>query len=169
MSRDREKHFFSLSLRLSRNSILLALFLLAATLVLLDQNAQNAANKMIQESKEYLRPQKFKLFIPPYFNYINATAIAPSSTTTTTTSTTTRPTSKGDGSGPRIWASMGLCFGKTTKMYGKGKYPYEIVTPLAVILWKMFTDADVLIQIIYHPGEWSSGVIIQGSKLDSNH
>ena len=44
---------------------------------------------------------------------------------------------------PKIWVSMGLCFSKNTQLYNKRKYPYAQVTPLAILLWKHFTEAEV--------------------------
>ena len=53
-----------------------------------------------------------------------------------------------------IWISMGLCFSKNTEMYGKEKYPYAEVTPLAVILWyHFFLDIRVILYLIYDAGE----------------
>merc|ERR550539_510273 len=49
---------------------------------------------------------------------------------------------------------MGLCFSKNTEMYGKEKYPYAEVTPLALILWyHFFPDIRVILYLIYDAGE----------------
>ncbi len=45
--------------------------------------------------------------------------------------------------GGKKWVSMGLCFSKNTHLHNKGKYPYAAVTPLAILLWKHFTDVKV--------------------------
>ena len=51
-----------------------------------------------------------------------------------------------------IWISMGLCFGKNTHKYGKKKYPYTKVAPLAILLWNYFVpSANIIIYIIYDP------------------
>ena len=53
-----------------------------------------------------------------------------------------------------IWISMGLCFSKNTEMYGKEKYPYAEVTPLALILWyHFFPDIRVILYLIYDADE----------------
>ena len=50
----------------------------------------------------------------------------------------------------QIWISMGLCFSKNTKLYGKSKYPYTLVTPLAIILWyHFFPDIRVILYLVY--------------------
>ena len=54
----------------------------------------------------------------------------------------------------KIWISMGLCFTKNTEMYGKRKYPYAQVTPLAIILWyHFFPTINVIIYLVYDKNE----------------
>ena len=54
----------------------------------------------------------------------------------------------------QIWISMGLCFSKNTDMYGKEKYPYTQVTPLAIILWyHFFPDIRIILYLIYDKNE----------------
>lgn len=48
---------------------------------------------------------------------------------------------------------MGLCWSKTTHLYGKRSYPYATVTPLAVLLWKYYTSVSVLVTIVYDERE----------------
>ena len=50
----------------------------------------------------------------------------------------------------RVWVSMGLCFGENAKVHGKKDYPYAAVTPLAILLWRHFTDVQV------SQAQWSS-------------
>jgi hypothetical protein len=52
-------------------------------------------------------------------------------------------------SAPKMWVSMGVCYSETTHLYKKSRYPYAEVTPLAVMLWKMITDAEIIIRIVY--------------------
>ena len=54
---------------------------------------------------------------------------------------------------PKLWVSMGLCYSENTQLFGKSKYPYAEITPLAVLLWRHFApDAGVLVRIV-HMGE----------------
>ncbi len=50
---------------------------------------------------------------------------------------------------PKLWVSMGLCYSDTTRYFDKARYPYAEVTPLAVLLWNFFSNANVLVRIIY--------------------
>ena len=54
----------------------------------------------------------------------------------------------------KLWISMGLCFSKNTEMYGKRYYPYDLVTPLAILLWyHFFPDINVILYLIYDKNE----------------
>ena len=49
-----------------------------------------------------------------------------------------------------VWVSMGLCFSENTKLYGKRKYPYVAVTPLALLLWNHFLPkVKLVLYLIY--------------------
>lgn len=58
---------------------------------------------------------------------------------------------------PKIWVSMGLCFGETTEKYGKKYYPYSEVTPLALMIWNYFfpdpEEVSVLLFLVYKTSE----------------
>ena len=61
---------------------------------------------------------------------------------------------------------MGLCFSKTTELYGKSKYPYTLVTPLAIILWyHFFPDIRVILYLIYDKKELEDRKILYERQL----
>ena len=66
----------------------------------------------------------------------------------------------------QIWISMGLCFSKNTELYGKSKYPYQLVTPLAIILWyHFFPDIRVILYLVYDKFEFEDRKILYEESL----
>ena len=66
----------------------------------------------------------------------------------------------------QIWISMGLCFSKNTELYGKSKYPYQLVTPLAIILWYyFFPDIRIILYLVYDKYEFEARKILYEQSL----
>jgi len=55
---------------------------------------------------------------------------------------------------PKIWASLGLCWGENFQNYGKQDFPYARAAVYATKLWKSqsYNQIDVVITIVLAPG-----------------
>ena len=67
----------------------------------------------------------------------------------------------------KIWASMCLCYSHNTEKYGKVKYPYKEVAPLALLLWRYHVpQVSTIVRIIYTEPELNSFMKYYGEKLE---
>jgi len=48
-----------------------------------------------------------------------------------------------------VWISMGLCWDKNAKIYGKQAFPYKHAAKRSISLWHELTDARVILQIVH--------------------
>lgn len=51
---------------------------------------------------------------------------------------------------PRIWVSMGLCFGQNAIILGKTNFPYNEAAVRSILLWHKLTNATVAITIVHN-------------------
>ena len=67
----------------------------------------------------------------------------------------------------KIWASMGLCYSHNTEQYGKRKYPYKDVAPLALLLWRYhLPQVSTIVRIVYTESEVNSFMKYYGEMLE---
>jgi hypothetical protein len=52
-------------------------------------------------------------------------------------------------SSPKLWITMGLCFSEGNSMKLKNEVFYSALAPLAITLWEHFTQAQVILSVIY--------------------
>ena len=87
-----------------------------------------------------------------------------STSTTTTTSTIPTPGQQlastspvSEANQPRVWVTMGLCWGHNAQVLGKEQFPYQEAALRAVQLWHKLTPATVVLTIAHTGSSNSSG------------
>ncbi|XP_023341269.1 uncharacterized protein LOC111711213 isoform X2 [Eurytemora carolleeae] len=50
---------------------------------------------------------------------------------------------------PRVWVSMGICWGQNAQVHGKKEFPYKEAALRSVSLWSKLTEAQPILQISY--------------------
>ena len=67
----------------------------------------------------------------------------------------------------KVWVSMGLCYSHNTNLYGKSRYPYKDVAPLALLLWKYhLPTVNTIVRIVYTEPEVSDFMRVYGEMLE---
>lgn len=129
----------------TRLHIILTLFLVTSVTFIVHKS--NSHNKYVKHFSDDSSP-KYKVSPRPKFFYMEEEDV---------------------GNETKIWISMGLCWGENTELYGKSKYPYATVTPLAVLLWKYhLPHVNVLVQVVTTQVKKTTGYLpILNDYMDS--